>query len=173
MAERFKHAHNPILGVLIAPIERIQDLGADGKAMAAMLGIFVAVTADLTVLLLGVLIASSASDWFMGRAAAHKLSKFDSQISEWGLQSKIAGILLVIIIRTIELILYNQGFPDPHGAWAAATAAGLIYQDLDSLDRHRQTLGGRPIPILTWVLTQLRKMSDSLIPGAQKERKDP
>lgn len=168
-------AHGPVMASIMAPFQRLVDLSVDGKVVAATLGLVAAVTADLSFLLLAVLMVSSAVDWFFGRAAARKMRRFDVSVSMWGLHSKIAGILLVVVLRLVELVLNNAGVPDPHGVLAVATAAALIYQDLESIDHHRQTLGGRPIPVLAQILKAGRKMSEALLPVDidRDERSDP
>lgn len=80
------------------------------------------------------------------------------------MKSKVAGVLLVVVLRALEFVLARAGVPDPHGILAVVTAAALIYQDIDSIDHHRQTLGGRPIPVLTGVLGLGRGLAESLLP---------
>lgn len=163
MSARYLASH-PVASAVAAPVVRMWDLGADGKFVAFVIGGLTALSGDLTVLLAFVLVGSSGVDWWVGRAAAHRRGAFDPAISGWGLHSKIAGVALVGLLRLVELTLFRSGVPDPHGVLAAVTAAALIYQDLDSIDHHRQTLGGRPIPVLTAVLGFGRRLAESLLP---------
>lgn len=161
---QYLKSHGSVMGAVIAPVARLIDLSPDGKLVAGLLGMVAAVTADISVLLVAVLLLSSSIDWWFGRAAAKKRGVFDVGVSAWGLHSKIAGVLLVVVLRLVEVVLNQAGVPDPHGVLAVATAAALIYQDLESIDLHRQTLGGRPIPILTSVLKVGRRLAESLLP---------
>lgn len=161
-----------MLSTLSAPVVRVTELGADGKIMASIIGVIGAITGDLTVLLLGVLVCSSGIDWWLGRATAHRRGDFDPAVSGWGLHSKIAGILLVVVLRLLEAVLWQAGVPDPHGVLAVVTAAALIYQDLDSIDHHRQELGGQPIPVLTAVLGIGRRLAESLLPVEPPETEE-
>ena len=174
MTSRYVGGAHPFVGSLQAPVVRLWELGADGKLMAALVGLVSAAAGDVSILLMGVLLISSAGDWWLGRAAAVRRGDFDSAISGWGLKSKIAGIILVATLRLLEAVLTQAGVPDPHGILAVVAAAGLIHQDLDSIDRHRQTLGGRPIPLLTTVLAVGRRMAESLLPaGGHDDVKGP
>lgn len=164
MTPRYLTGAHPILGSLTAPFVRLWDLGADGKLVALIAGLIAAAASNVFVLLMGVLLVSSVADWWLGRAVAVRRGDFDPAISGWGLKSKIAGIILVATLRLLEAVLTQAGVPDPHGILAVVAAAGLIHQDLDSIDHHRQALGGRPIPLLTGALTLGRRMAEALLP---------
>ncbi len=164
MTSRYLSGPHPVLGSLAAPVVRLWELGADGKLVAVLAGLISAAAGEVSVLLMAVLFVSSAADQWLGRAAAIRREDFDAEISRAGLRSKIAGVVLVIILRLLEAVLNQAGLPDPHGILAVVAAAGLIHQDLDSIDEHRQALGGRPIPLLTGALTLGRRLAESLLP---------
>lgn len=84
----------------------------------------------------------------------------------------MAGLLLVVVLRLLEVVLARAGVPDSHGIVAVVTEAALIDQDLDSIDHPRQTLGGRPIPVLTGVLGFGRRLAESLLPVEPPETED-
>ncbi len=169
MTSRYLAGAHPIMGTLAAPVVRLWELGADGKIAAVLAGLIAAASGEVSILLMGVLLVSSAADWWLGRAAAVRRGDFDPAISGWGLKSKIAGIILVALLRLLEAALTQAGVPDPHGILAVVAAAGLIHQDLDSIDHHRRALGGKPIPLLTGALTLGRRMAEAMLPVDRDE----
>src|SRR5690606_20151570 len=126
---------------------------------------------DMTMLLLGVACFTAFFDMLFGRAAARKLGMFDGRISEWGMHSKSAGLIMVIAFRLVGEALAGAFPAYPSALLAVVAASALIYHDIESLDRHRQTLGGRPIPLLTQLLAAARKASETLLPGASREER--
>jgi len=164
MTSRYLAGRHPVVGAIGAPIVRIWDSGPAGRIAAILAAAAQAIWHDMVFGFLVLLLFTALMDWWLGRAAARRRGDYSHQVSEWGLQSKFAGVLIVGVIRYIEYLLTTTGLPDTRGIMSVAIAAALIYQDLDSIDGHRQTLGGRPIPILSAVLGLLRRISDSLLP---------
>lgn len=164
---------HPLASALLAPLYRLQELEPTGKLWAPLAAFGAFLVNDLWVLLTVILVLAHAIDWLFGRRAARAQARFDPQVSEWGLQSKVASILEVMLLRMLELALVGR-LPETTPEWfltaaeagyfAVAVTAALIYQDLRSIEEHRQALGGAPIPILSVVLDVMQRATDALLP---------
>lgn len=163
MPRHCSRAH-PVMSLLAAPVLRLAQLPPDGWLLAGIMGGVSWLAGDMTVWLLGLLCFTALADLVFGRAVAHKQDTFDSRISEWGLHSKGAGLVMVVAFRLVGSVLGELMPGYPPALLAVIAASALIYHDIESLDRHRQTLGGRPIPLVTQMLEALRKLSASMLP---------
>jgi uncharacterized protein YqgC (DUF456 family) len=111
-----------------------------------------------------ILAVANAADWVAGRWAARHRGTFDSTRSRAGVYGKAIGLIVVAILRSVEgaMTLFTPAFGDgTDGLVAATVTLLLIYEDLESLDNHRQTLGASPIPILTTVMEKMRSLTGS------------
>lgn len=107
----------------------------------------------LTVLLA----ASNALDWIFGRHAHQKVGDFCPTASREGLVRKAAQLSILLILRTLEAILPMLTLlPSTKGVVSSGIALLLVIEDLESIERHLITLGGRPVPGLSIFLKRLR-----------------
>lgn len=110
-----------------------------------------------------VLVVANGADWIAGRVAARAQGVYSRKKSREGLQGKAIALAVLLIVRTIEAVLTYVGgpigIPSTHGWAASAIAAALIYEDVESMDRHRMALGRAPIPLLGAVLAKLRDVT--------------
>lgn len=146
--------------------ERVQDAPLGAKLAAALGTAVQAVVGDIFVWLLLLLLAANLVDWLAGRHAARLRCEFSKTESRKGVLAKAIAIAVVLIVRAAELINTRFGpelelplditVPSTHGLVAAAITAWLIYEEAESLDEHRASLGRRPIPLLSWALGKLR-----------------
>lgn len=116
-----------------------------------------------------VLVVANTADWLAGRLAARALGVFKGKRSREGLVSKGIALTVVALLRSAEAVVARVV---PHemstdGLIAVAITLLLIYEDIESLDRHRQTLGSPPIPLLSWGLKKLRQMT-----GGDRRKED-
>ena len=58
MTNRYLADPHPVFAALTAPLVRVWELGVDGKLVAGIIGLVGAISGDLTVLLMGVLMVS-------------------------------------------------------------------------------------------------------------------
>lgn len=140
-------------------VERVQDVGVPGKITALMAGAAQAIIGDYFVWALAVLALSNFFDWIAGRWAARSEKRFSKTESRRGWMRKFVAAMVVLIVRLIEFVLMNAGVVDTRGLFAVGMCALLIYEDLESLERHRITLGAGPIPGLSPVLAKLRELT--------------
>lgn len=111
-------------------------------------------------------------DWIAGRWAvrATEPEKFDRRISRIGIYSKALGLIIVAILRTLEAVLpIALGVPSTRGYIAAVVTVALVIDELDSIDAHRQRLGKSPVPMLSWAIARLRKMTG----GTERDAEGP
>lgn len=172
MSHRLYDGSRPVMSMLVAPFVRLDELGIVPKLGAILLGVGQVLWADLFTWLLAILLLSSGSDWFFGRKAARRRAEFSHDVSAWGLQSKAAGVMQVLIIRAVEYALMTADIIDTGGFAAVVVTAALIYQDISSIDEKRVALGGRPTPVLGKVLKWMERMTSALVPEATEDRRD-
>lgn len=163
MPNKYFRNRHPVLAIVAAPWIRLWDLEDAGKVAAFTLGVATAFVGDLSVYFMAVLFLTSLGDLWIGRAAARRRGDFDAEVSQWGFQTKIAGIAQVGIVRLIEFGLARTALPDSGGIGAVVIALALIIHDVESIDEKRQDMGARPIPILTHLLGLIRRSSEGLL----------
>jgi len=158
----------------LAPIGRLAEVPTWGKVASAAAAFAAAVLGDVFTPLLGLLVASALVDYFFGRKAAHRNTSFDSDVARAGAYSKAGGILQLLLIRCMEAFLTGAHVLDTKGMVAVALGVGLFVVDVESVERHRRNLGGRPIPGLAQVLALLRAIPRRLLgapPPAPRRRR--
>lgn len=126
-------------------------------------GAFVAVVetviGDRFLYLWALLAFTNIADWFAGRWAVRLTDPkaFSRARSRIGIYSKSLGLLIVGILRLLEAIIPPAiQAPSTRGYIASAVVVALILDEVDSIDSHRQTMGQRPIPLLSWAIKKLR-----------------
>lgn len=150
-------------------IERLQDTNGAGW-LASTVGLALqAVVQDAFFWLFWVLIFANIADWIAGRFRARNSTpcRFSSKKSRLGLYEKAIALIVVLLIRSLEAIISLVIGISTMGIAASAITAALIYEDIESLDRHRMALGKPPIPLLS---ATLRKMRD--LTGGDRRTKD-
>lgn len=144
-------------------VDRLQDAGTGGKVAAVLGAIAQAALGDVFVWILGLLFISNLCDWIAGRWAARAERRFSKTESRHGVLRKSIAIAVVMIVRLVELILTRfgaeVGIPSTGGLLAAAITAWLVFEDLESIERHRMALGSGPIPLLSSALAKLRELT--------------
>lgn len=139
--------------------DRIQETGAAGKVTALLAGAAQAIVGDYFVWALAVLAVSNLFDWLAGRWAARAQKRFSKTESRRGMLRKIIAMMVVFVVRLIELVLEQAGVVNTNGLFAVGACALLVYEDLESLERHRMALGAGPIPGLSALLAKLRELT--------------
>ena len=139
--------------------ERVQEAGIPGKLSAAVAAGAQAVIGDYFTWALAVLAISNLFDWIAGRWAARSEKRFSKTESRRGMFRKIIAMMVVFVIRMVELVLEQTGVVATGGLFATGACALLIYEDLESLERHRMALGAGPIPGLSSLLAKMRQLT--------------
>lgn len=165
-----------LLASFVAPLRRLDELPILVKVLGPLVTVVLtALGADLYVILTMFGAVSSAHlDWWVGSVVAKKMKKFDGEKGRWGYYSKMVGVILMVMLFGLEYLLKGIG-TDTSRIFTAVMGLGLILDDMYSLDRHRQALGGRPFPLLSFILFRIRKASEALLPDpalSLRRRKD-
>lgn len=153
---------------MAAPFLQLRDAPTWGKAWGGILAVVQYLASDLLTGLLGLLCVSGAVDYMYGRKVAQLKGEYTSLKAEMGLHSKILGILLILLTRAAEYWLLRidslgVGFEvNTHGVVAVALAVTLLAKEFDSVDQHRQALGGQPWPVFDQFLRFLRRFPTGL-----------
>lgn len=106
------------------------------------------------------LVASNMADWIFGRHAYRSLDQFSKTESRRGLVRKCAQLVILLLLRTLEAILpLLTGLPSSNGMVSSAIAVALVIEDIESIETHLITMGGRPVPGLTSVLRKVRAVT--------------
>lgn len=119
-----------------------------------------------------VLAIANAFDWLAGRWAvrATEPENFSRKKSRLGIYSKALGLVVIGLLRAMEEILpLVLATPGTGGYVASVIGLALFVDELDSIDFHRQRLGKRPIPMLSWGISRLRKLTGAERRGTPRE----
>lgn len=149
-------------------LDRLQDTGYGGTLMGLLGAALHAAVHDAFFWLFLVLVAANVADWFAGRFHARNNvpSTFSRKRSRQGIYEKGIALVVVLLIRSLEAVMPLIVGSSTHGVIASAVTAALIYEDIESLDRHRMGLGRAPIPLLSTTLSRLRVLT-----GGDRRRK--
>lgn len=168
---RYYRAQEPLLGSLVAPIQRLRNGGLpDWSHFWAILGAgFQFVLQDAFVPLLGLVIVASYADWHYGVRAAERAGTFDADVSRFGRDGKIAGVLILLLVWCVEWWAATYTPIDTRGAGAVALGIWTVAAELRSLNNHREALGSEPWPFLDRVLRLLREIPNRVLPKGHDE----
>lgn len=129
--------------------------------------------------LLVALIPATLADFYFGTVVAKRRDPsdpryYDPRRSSAGWNGKLAGLLLLMLVRAVEWWAARHGFldflgGDTNGAIATALAVGLFGAELESIEHHRIALGSGPIPGLSHLTALLRRVWVGRIPDPPKE----
>ena len=152
-------------------IGKVMSVPAIAWLIAAILALVDIVLNDGFFWVWSLLIVANVADWISGRWAARHRGEFDPTRSREGLYSKAIGLVVVALLRSVEAMLPHllpvkdllpaMGEKGTDGLFAVAITFLLIYEDIESLDRHRQELGAAPIPLVTFTIRKLREITGS------------
>lgn len=153
----------PLRTILLSIANRFTQ-GSDstvivGAASGGLLGYFQPDTFFYLTLLLLVL---TMADWLFGRHAARAQGRWDRKAARNGLVAKGGQMVILLSLRSLEAVLpIAAGLPSSFGLISSALAAALVLEELESVERHRIALGGKPLPLLSAALTKIRALTGS------------
>lgn len=155
---------------MFAPLARLDELPWPFKVWALLMAGVQVLVADRFGLAMFLLMFSSAADWKFGALAAKRRGDYSAQLSEWGAQSKVANLIMVLIIWIFEAQALRWGILDTNNMIAVVTAWAFVVRDLRTIDEHRQTLGARPIFLLSALLDWLDTIPGRIFPALRERR---
>lgn len=143
-------------------LNRLSEIPPRYWALAGLTGAVEIIVDDGFFWLWVLLAIANGVDWIAGRLAVREQTPelFSRKKSRVGLYSKGLGLIILGMLRGLEAILPGVlDTPSTSGYLAAVIGVALFIDELDSIDHHRQSMGKRPIPMLSWVITQLRDLT--------------
>ena len=156
--------------------DKFQNLTFRAWAMAAVFGAIQVVATDAFFWMWIILCVATLVDWLAGRFAiqATNPAAFSRQKSREGLYGKALGLVVLALLRSAEgvlPVLLPGSVPSTRGLFASLIAVALFIDELDSMDRHRQSLGRPPIPMLSWVIGRLRAVTGAEVQKANRSKR--
>lgn len=154
-------------------MEKLEHLTLKAWIVAGILSIAQIVISDAFFWMWIILCIAMLVDWLAGRFAiqATNPALFSRQKSREGLYGKALGLVVLALLRSMEGVmptLLPGSVPTTRGIFASLIGVALFIDELDSIDRHRQTLGKPPIPMLSWAIGSLRRIT-----GAEARKTHP
>lgn len=162
-----------VAGVLASPFRRIFETPEAGAATAVLVALWQWITGDAFHAALALVLVTALIDYMTGTVTAHVLGEYKSGIAYTGFLSKLLGLVLVLVVRALEGFIAVTGFLDSRGAIATAAAVSLIAVDIVSIAKHRQRLGGEPIPFVTALTDWIQSAILEKLPGKRAKDEAP
>jgi len=146
---------------VIEVLNKLQHLPAKSWALAGLIGTIQLVSHDAFFWMWTILLFTNLVDWVAGRCSIRLTNprSFSRRKSREGLYSKALGLTVLALLRSMEAVLpalLPAAVPGTNGFLASIVGIALFIDELDSIDRHRQVLGRKPIPMLSWAIDKLR-----------------
>ncbi len=155
-----------LFSVVVAPIERLNDVPLWGRVGALVLAAFQFLAADLLLSLLPIFVLAAGFDFYYGvKASKWKDIPYNADRASSGVHVKASGLVIVGLLSLIERWLSSHSLGNTRGALSVALAMVLISLDIVSIEKHRQQLGAGPIPLLSAMLEWIQALLTKRIPG--------
>lgn len=163
------------LPLALIPPAKIMDAPDWAKVTSVIAGIASLVWGNLfwSFLVVG-LAPATIADFYFGSHAAHVRSEYDANRASRGWNAKLAGVIELILVYTLEWWATQHGLAhlfgvtvQTNGAIATILAVGLFGKELDSIEHHRTQMGAGPIPGLSQVTALLRRVWVGRIPDSK------
>lgn len=160
-----------VSSIFASPVKRLLDTPEAGAATAALIALWQWTTGKPFNAAIALVIVTMVLDYIAGAVTAHRLGEYKSGIAYNGALSKIMGLVLILLVRGLEGFLSMTSFLNSNGSIATAAAVSLIAVDIVSISKHRQRLGGAPIPFIGTLMDWLQTAVIDKLPGNNKQRK--
>ena len=170
-----------IMAVLTAPIARFAEAPDWSRPLGLLAAFASLLLCDLFFgFLVFALIPATIGDFYFGAVVARLSDRYDSVEANKGWNGKLAGILLLCLVRSVEWWasqhqlgdLLAAAMPgtggDTHGAVATLLAVGLFGAEIESIENHRTRLGAGPIPGIFHLARALRRVWVGRIPVSKE-----
>lgn len=158
------------------PFRRLAAAPDFGKFVAMIVGTWQFVFSDLQIVAALFMFCCAAGDFWSGTKVAKLDGVYTSIAAHRGMATKVISILIVLLIRLAEQMLYLAGNFDTNGVMAVTAAAGFGVADLRSIMYHREALGAAPIPVLGTLLDRISNIfspkAPATPPGTPQRRHD-
>lgn len=152
-----------IAAMVSAPFGRLSSSPDFGKVIALFLGVWQFVFSDLQIVAALFMFLCAGGDFWSGTKVAKLDGVYSAIAAHRGMATKMMSILIVLLIRIAEHVLFLAGDFNTNGMLAVTAAVAFGVADIRSIMYHREALGAAPIPILG---TLLDRISNVLNPKA-------
>jgi len=157
-------ASQQLIQAVASPFDRLADMPAWAKLLAGGVAVLQYIQTDAFGGTITLVVVIGVIDYLCGVKAARFAGVYDPRMAHAGAMGKIIGVILVVLLRSIEALIYTQGLLNTRGAIAVAIGISLVGIDLQSIAHHRETFGAKPIPLLSRFLEFLRRILDEKFP---------
>lgn len=144
-----------IAAMVTEPFRRLSSSPDFGKIMAVIVGTWQFVFSDLQIVAALFMFGCAGGDFWSGTKVAKLDGVYTSIAAHRGMATKAMSVLIVLLIRLAEQMLFLAGDFNTNGMLAVTAAAGFGVADLRSIMYHREALGAAPIPVLGTLLDRI------------------
>lgn len=155
--------------MLLSPVERLAQAPWYAKLVGVLAAVVEFVAGDPFTQLMLLYGGICLFDLLLGSEVAHKEDRWNGHAFRAGAVGKVAGLMLVMVIRALEAVIANAQLVDTHCAISFGLAIILIVVELESFDRHKEALTGRPTPFIRPALSMLRSLGQGTLPKVTPE----
>jgi hypothetical protein len=159
---------------LLRPLQRIDEAPAWAKALAPVGGLLTAILNDAILLqLLALYLFAGVVDFVIGAMIAQRERAYNADRARAGVLGKVSALVLVMLLRALEAVLAQLAPVNSSGLIAGSAALVLFLQELRSINTHRETLTGRPVPLLGALFDRLDRVAESIMQRGTQEDPHP
>jgi hypothetical protein len=162
------HPVSSPLHAIVSPMDRLASASPEIQVGAMLIAAIQWVARDLFAGALMLVIFAGVSDYLLGGRIARMKGEWNGNAARNGVVGKMSGVFLCLLIRFFEAWLAQQADLNTHGAVATGLAVSLFAVEVQSIAFHRESVGARPIPILSSILDWMQRMAGNKIPGGPK-----
>lgn len=161
-----------IAAILYAPLQRLDSVPGWGWVLAVIAGAWEYISTDAFSKILALVVLTGAADYYLGAKSARLRGRFSPVTAQMGVHGKVAGIVLLLLVRLFEGWAQQHGFVALNGGVATALAVALFAVDVQSISHHRELFGATPLPLLGGVLAWIRGVATVKLPPPRPPRED-
>lgn len=158
------------LGPVAASFARLAEVNGIGWLAGVVAAGASALIHDLFGFLFLLCVSASMADYHWGKRVVRHLEatnpgrvRYDPALAQLGWQSKMVGLLVLLLIRAFEWWALHHSIPDIPGLMSVLVGVAYLKHELDSMDANSQRVGKR-IPGVTHILRILDSIESRLNP---------
>lgn len=141
--------------VFTEPFKRLTAAPDFTKFVAIIVGTWQFVFSDLQIVAGLFMLICAAGDFWSGTKVAKLDGLYTSVAAHRGMATKVMSLLLVLLVRLAEQVLFLADVGDTKGMLAVTAAVAFGIADMRSIMYHREALGAAPIPIISSLLDRI------------------
>lgn len=158
--------------ILGAAVYAPQEFTVKERAFSLLTAALVFVWNDVFTLVMILAASATLGDYWIGRRIAKAHKEYDSLKAELGFVGKMAGFLILLLIRGLEVALSRAQVGeiplDTSGYVATAFAIGYLGKQIESINAHRASVDGLKWPLLDKFIEKMGSLVELLFNGKGK-----